>query len=333
MKKELNSILIILLILLSISSILNSAVANHNCKEITEKFENIITNIGKTNLSFIDEIDQQQTFCDGIMEFGDDYYSGYTLKLAQSFTPEKNFLTRVYLYVARFGQTNPFNLAIRKELNSANLTTVSVGYNMIPLNNLAWVEFNFNDIPIVAGEKYYMIMSTKLKSNTVYGVGIGSNNPYPDGDFWMSMNWFEWEKGWDDDLCFKTYGTGGPPNKPSTPSGKVNGKINVEYIYTSVTTDLDGDQIYYLFDWGDGTNSEWVGPFNSGVEGSASHRWTMKGNYDVRVKAKDVYDAESPWSDPLSVTMPRDKSTSSFKLLRFLERYPLLNRLINIFVK
>jgi hypothetical protein len=289
--------------------------------------------IEKTNLSFIDEVDQQQTFCNGVMEIGDFYYGKFNLMLAQSFTPQKNFLTRIYLYVERYGQPNAFHLAIRKDLYSANLTTVSLSYSKIPSNNLAWVEFNFNDIPVVAGEQYYMIMSTKLKSNTVYGIGTGSNNPYPDGDFWMSMNWYEWEKGWDDDLCFKTYGTGGPPNKPSTPSGKVNGKINVDYTYTSVTTDLDGDQIYYLFDWDDGTDSGWIGPFNSGIEGSASHRWTVKGNYDVQVKAKDIYDAESPWSDPLSVTMPRDKTLASSPFLRFSNRYLLIQKVLLYLIK
>ncbi|MCK4333060.1 MAG: PKD domain-containing protein, partial [Thermoplasmatales archaeon] len=57
----------------------------------------------------------------------------------------------------------------------------------------------------------------------------------------------------------------------------------------------------YMFDWGDNTSSNWVGPYNSGVAGEASHIWADPGEYDVRVKAKDVNGGESSWSDPVSI--------------------------------
>jgi len=113
------------------------------------------------------------------------------------------------------------------------------------------------------------------------------------------------------------------PNKPSRPSGETNGKINVEYDYTTSTTDPDVDDVYYWFDWGDSSNSGWVGPYNSGVTVSASHTWTTKGNYEIKVKAKDIYDHESDWSDPLSVTMPRNKVLPGNQLLRnMLQQFP-----------
>jgi len=96
-----------------------------------------------------------------------------------------------------------------------------------------------------------------------------------------------------------------PPNKPNIPSGQIRGKVGVEYAYTSNTTDPDEDDIYYLFDWGDGNDTGWLGPYNSGDDVEASHAWTEERSYDVKVKAKDVYGAESSWSDPLSVTMPK----------------------------
>ena len=58
-----------------------------------------------------------------------------------------------------------------------------------------------------------------------------------------------------------------------------------------------------MFDWGDDTSSYWVGPYDSGVAGEASHVWTDPGEYDVRVKAKDVNGSESGWSTPLTVTI------------------------------
>ncbi|MGF3555007.1 MAG: hypothetical protein ACQXXF_07065 [Thermoplasmatota archaeon] len=95
-----------------------------------------------------------------------------------------------------------------------------------------------------------------------------------------------------------------PPKTPSAPSGPTSGKQGVVYEYTAVTTDSDNDRIYYQFDWGDGSNSGWIGPYNSGEQASASHSW-VKGTYSVRVKAKDSNNAESGWSDPITVKIPR----------------------------
>jgi len=105
-----------------------------------------------------------------------------------------------------------------------------------------------------------------------------------------------------------------PPEKPSRPSGQTLGKKGEEYTYTSSTTDPDGDQIYYWFDWGDGTNSGWVGPYNSGQTGSANHIWGKTGKYEIKVKAKDIYGAESEWSDPLPVIMPKNQNSMIQKI-------------------
>ena len=66
--------------------------------------------------------------------------------------------------------------------------------------------------------------------------------------------------------------------------------------------------MYYLFDWDDGTDSGWDGPYNSGDTVSLSHIWEAEGTYQVKVKAKDEQGAESVWSDPLAVSMPKSKN-------------------------
>ncbi len=86
------------------------------------------------------------------------------------------------------------------------------------------------------------------------------------------------------------------------------------------TTDPNGDQIYYLFDWGDGSNSEWIGPFDSGEQCEASHVWETKGDYEIKVKARDVHGLESEWSDSLPISMPKNKIINPFE--RFLENHP-----------
>ncbi|UCD12958.1 MAG: hypothetical protein JSW60_05165, partial [Thermoplasmatales archaeon] len=55
-----------------------------------------------------------------------------------------------------------------------------------------------------------------------------------------------------------------PPEKPEQPDGPSEGITDIEYTFSSSTTDPEGDKIYYKFEWGDGTDSEWVGPYESG---------------------------------------------------------------------
>lgn len=95
-----------------------------------------------------------------------------------------------------------------------------------------------------------------------------------------------------------------PPQKPAKPTGKISGEPGNAYLYSTTTTDPDNDGLYYLWDWGDGNFSEWVGPNTSGSTVTALKSWPVKGNYSIRVMAKDTAGHESPWSDPLDVTMP-----------------------------
>jgi PKD repeat protein len=116
--------------------------------------------------------------------------------------------------------------------------------------------------------------------------------------------------------------TNNPPNTPNRPSGSSNGKAGVEYTYTSSTSDPEGDQIWLLFDWGDNTNSGWLGPYTTGETCQAKHTWAEKDYYNIKVKAKDIYGKESSWSDPLPITMPNIYNPMLQFLERLLERFP-----------
>ena len=100
-------------------------------------------------------------------------------------------------------------------------------------------------------------------------------------------------------------GGGNPPNTPSTPSGPTSGKVGVSYTYTTSTTDPDGDQVKYTFDWGDGTYTT-TGYYNSGDTASASHSWSKTGTYEVKVKAIDSNGLSSAYSSSLTVTITAD---------------------------
>jgi hypothetical protein len=94
------------------------------------------------------------------------------------------------------------------------------------------------------------------------------------------------------------------PAKPTTPHGSTIGKIDTEYSFTTSTTDPNNDLIYYQFDWGDNTITPWYGPYNNSEPIHLSHTWENRGNYEIRVKAKDTNNSESNWSDPKIITIP-----------------------------
>jgi len=118
------------------------------------------------------------------------------------------------------------------------------------------------------------------------------------------------------------------PNQPEIPTGPNTGLPNVEYTYSTFTTEPDEDIIYFMFDWGDESNSEWLGPYESDQECSTAHSWQNQGNYNVRVKAKDSGNEESLWSDPLPVTIPKNKTYLYFYQM-IQENYPIIYRIIN----
>jgi hypothetical protein len=98
------------------------------------------------------------------------------------------------------------------------------------------------------------------------------------------------------------------PLKPGTPQGPASGKIRKSYDYSTSTTDLDGHNIRYGWDWdGDKKVDEWTSYKNSGATVTTSHTWYSQGNYNIYVIAEDEYGEQSEWSDPLPVSIPKTK--------------------------
>jgi len=116
-----------------------------------------------------------------------------------------------------------------------------------------------------------------------------------------------------------------PPDTPLI-EGETKGKVGVAYSYSIVTQDSEMDDVMYYVDWGDQTNSSWVGPFHSGENITLSHTFTKKGTYTIQVKARDGYFAESGWGS-LQVTMPRLLTT--LLVFTFLQRFPFLFNLLH----
>jgi len=110
-----------------------------------------------------------------------------------------------------------------------------------------------------------------------------------------------------------------PPEKPNI-TGFTSGKPEIEYEYKFSSIDPEGDGIYYYIDWGDTTNTGWMGPYNSSEEISLSHSWINSGTYIIKAKAKDIFGAEGDWGT-LQVTIPRLKNIKGNLILKFLERF------------
>ncbi|MEM0492379.1 MAG: hypothetical protein QXS02_00240 [Candidatus Thermoplasmatota archaeon] len=99
----------------------------------------------------------------------------------------------------------------------------------------------------------------------------------------------------------------GAENTPPTPpllEKSTSGKVN-EYISFNIKSyDPDGDQVYYLIDWGDGNNSGWLGPYDQGVITLVKYKWKKAGVYTVKGKAKDINSAQSiNWGNNITVTI------------------------------
>ena len=163
-----------------------------------------------------------------------------------------------------------------------------------------------------------MIIDHQRVGDALYNSKFYCTTNFGWNDFYEYLDLYTFNLYGEPSLVLQGINVEGKPDKPLSPSGPSSGKSGEEHTYTTSTTDPDGDQVYYMWDWGDGSFSNWLGPYNSGEECSISHIWDDRGDYNIKVKAKDTNDIQSPWSDPLAVSMPKNKVYINRPILRFL---------------
>jgi hypothetical protein len=172
---------------------------------------------GITESPYEDELDQSMTDYDGTLPLGRTNIFGYyvNLSIAQSFIPQMEVLTRTYFLMARnITTTHPCTLAIRDNLTKEDLAVVSVQPSEFPVVNgtpteqqLAWIEFNFDDIWVTPGQTYYIVVYTANITDNFYWISGNGTNMYPNGTVYLSTNDGQnWSEFTDADGCFKTFG-------------------------------------------------------------------------------------------------------------------------------
>ncbi|MCK4365027.1 MAG: hypothetical protein KAW45_03145 [Thermoplasmatales archaeon] len=112
----------------------------------------------------------------------------------------------------------------------------------------------------------------------------------------------------------------GPPDVPEI-KGPDSGKPGEDYPYEISSYDWEGDDMYFFVDWGDGTDTGWVGPFTGSGSDPLfiSHSWSLKGTYTIKAKAKDALDSESQWGE-MDISMPRNRAINR-PIINFLEKH------------
>ena len=189
------------------------------------------------------------------------------------------------------------------------------------------IEYNSNENQIYHNQFYDNSPNAeqiRCQENTynIIESGVGSGNYwndyeeiYPD----IEHNGKYWDDPYEiSDNCKDNYPLIQPYGNPYPP--KVYGKQKIgkgkEYTFTAKSTDprlgTGGYDLYYFFDWGDGNNSGWIGPYKENKKVESSHTWYKVENFEVKVKVKNKYNWTSGWSEPISISVSESDSNKKF---------------------
>jgi hypothetical protein len=156
-----------------------------------------------------------------------------------------------------------------------------LGYNDTDPNNRYWIILN--SWGSTAGRPAGLFrMNMDMDYNCSY-TGLGY------AFYWMTLD--------------MTYGSSenSAPKTPAALHGPAQGSVGKLLSYAATSEDADGDQIFFTFDWGDGTVTKTA--LSASSMSLVNHIWMNKGNYQVKVMATDSNDASSDWSEPLSISI------------------------------
>jgi len=284
-------------------------------------------NFYNSNKTINGVIDQYQEHSDGWDDINDNAW--------QEFIPIGDNLLSVQVKIRKSFIWPPnLNLSIEKPLGNV-LTNTSLPSQSIPWETCDWVIFNFPDIPLEKEQTYYIVLSYKGNQEGNYDWSGAWGNLYPQGESSKDPQW-DWcfrtivdknykttslsfnSKNERTDLYLVNYSNNfllnnNPPNPPII-TGSISGKVRVSYIYYITVSDPDeNDGLWELeVDFGDEIivekcDSGACTPWKNGETIEIKYMWKKAGNYNVTARVMDVYGEWSEWSDPLIVSMLKNK--------------------------
>lgn len=89
-------------------------------------------------------------------------------------------------------------------------------------------------------------------------------------------------------------------------TGPTSGRIRKRHTFDVSAVDPQGDDVYLYVNWGDGTNTDWQGPYESNEIIQVSHAFSEQKNYTIKAKAKDIYGHEGK-EQPLIISASKSK--------------------------
>jgi len=127
-----------------------------------------------------------------------------------------------------------------------------------------------------------------------------------------------------------------PPNPPII-SGPINGRIRQSYTYNITVTDPDEDNklLKLEVNFGDGIVQEDCGcniPWENGEIIQMEHIWKKQGTYKINGRVADEHNEWSQWSEPITITMPKNQISLNDIINKLLLSFPNSIKLLNLLI-
>jgi hypothetical protein len=103
------------------------------------------------------------------------------------------------------------------------------------------------------------------------------------------------------------------PIIPDPPAGPSRGKVGETLLFSAYSRDLDGDELSYKFDWGDGKTSSWSIFIPNRDAIHLSHSYCLADTYYIKVRVRDVHNDSSDWSPSTSAYIYPDTLSNSIR--------------------
>lgn len=124
-----------------------------------------------------------------------------------------------------------------------------------------------------------------------------------------------------------------PYNRSNEPPGRLRitgpllRRAEADINYTFNVTDPNGDCLFFFISWGDGTTEQSISPLDTTINLTLHHAWKKTGLYTITVTADDPYHEKTNRATHKVLILAK-KGALLDRILTFLERFPLLKKII-----